>query len=232
MAGALADAGAKLVLAARSAAEIEAVAQRLRDRGAEAEPFAFDATRLHDAEALVGFARERFGRLDILVSNHGIGIGQRAEDTTEETWRRTLEINLTGAFHCCQAAAKAMIEQDRGGSIVVTSSNGSLVGFRGLLAYGASKGGVDQMVRQMAMEWGRYGIRVNAINPGYTAHAMRGGAGGEENAALEEEIRRRTPLGRRGLPEEMAGPVVFLASDAASFISGVTLPVDGGWTAV
>ena len=122
--------------------------------------------------------------------------------------------------------------RNTGGSIIVTSSTASLVAFENLLAYGASKGGVDQMVRQMALEWGRHGIRVNAVNPGYTTHGMRTSAEPrEEDEAFEVAIRNRTPLGRRGTPEEFIGPVVFLASEASSFITGVCLPVDGGYCA-
>ena len=232
MAGGLAAAGANLVVAARSGDEVAAVAETLRAGGAQAESFTFDATRREDSEALVAFAVERFGRLDVLLANHGVGFGQRAEETDDQIWSTTLAVNLTGAFYCCQAAARRMIAAGHGGSIIVTSSTGSLVAFRGLLAYGASKGGVDQMVRQMAMEWGPHGIRVNAINPGYTNHHMRGGAGRHSDPEQEAELARRTPLGRRGDPEEFVGPAVFLASEASSFVTGITLPVDGGYCAV
>ena len=124
-----------------------------------------------------------------------------------------------------------MIAQGDGGSIVVTSSTGSLVGFQGLTAYGASKGGVDQMVRQLALEWGPHNIRVNAMNPGYTDNPMRGSESRSVNESLEEEIRAMTPMARRGKVREFVGPVVFLASEAASFVTGVILPVDGGYCA-
>ncbi len=119
-----------------------------------------------------------------------------------------------------------------GGSIVLISSNASLVGFRGLLAYGASKGGVDQMVRQMAVEWGAHGIRVNALNPGYTTHHMRGSEAEYEDPAYNAEIAARTPLGRAGEPHGFVGPAIFLASEASSFVTGTVMLVDGGWCAL
>jgi NAD(P)-dependent dehydrogenase (short-subunit alcohol dehydrogenase family) len=117
-----------------------------------------------------------------------------------------------------------MIKQKKGGSIILISSTGSLVGFNGLAAYGASKGGVDQLCRQLAVEWGPHNIRVNCVNPGYTTHNMRGTDARHAQAEVEDEMRRMTPMKRRGTPEEMAAPVVFLASPAASFISGVVIP--------
>lgn len=125
-----------------------------------------------------------------------------------------------------------MIEQGEGGSIVMVSSNGSNVAFEGLAAYGASKGGVDQLCRQLAAEWGRYHIRVNTINPGYTDNPMGGRPKDSLTPDLENAIRNLTPLERRGMAQEMVGPVMFLTSDAASFVSGHCLVVDGGYCAV
>ncbi|HTO80633.1 MAG TPA: SDR family oxidoreductase, partial [Methylomirabilota bacterium] len=175
---------------------------------------------------------KRSGGLDIAVVNHGIGFAVAAVETTEEQFRRTVEINLTGCFNVAQAAGRQMIRQGRGGSIILTSSTGSLVGFEGLTAYGASKGGVDQLCRQLAVEWGPHDIRVNCVNPGYTTHDMRGGAGRGAQPDADEDVRRMTPMRRRGTPEEIAAPVVFLASPAASFVNGIILPVDGGYCAM
>ncbi len=232
MAGGLAAAGAKVVVAARSEEEVAASAHAIEAAGGTALAYGFDARRRADCDGLVAFAAERYGKLDIMLVNHGVGGEQRAEETEDGLWDMTLAVNLSGAFYCSQAAGRQMIGQGHGGSIILTSSTGSLVAFHGLLAYGASKGGVDQMVRQLAMEWGRHGIRVNAINPGYTTHDMRHGAGRPENEAFEEAIRRRTPLARRGEPREFIGAAIYLASDASSFVTGITLPVDGGYCAV
>jgi NAD(P)-dependent dehydrogenase (short-subunit alcohol dehydrogenase family) len=232
MATGLAEAGAKVVICARSADEVKATARELTERRLQAHATVFDATLRGSCEALVAETVARYGKLDVMVVNHGLGQVQAAEAVEEGSWERIIAANLTGAFNCAQAAGRRMLAQGRGGSIIFTSSTGSLVGFRGLAAYGASKGGVDQLVRQLAVEWGDRGIRVNAINPGWTTVKMRGARPPEPDPALEEEIRRMTPMQRRGRPEEFIGPAIFLASEASSFITGVVLPVDGGYCAM
>src|SRR5262249_14023788 len=221
MAKALAAAGARVVCGARSMTEVEDTAKEIAAVGGQASAVSLDATKPADCRAIVERAGAASGALDIAVVNHGIGFSTPAEETTEEQFRRMLEINLTGCFNLAQAAGRQMIKQKKGGSIVLISSTGSLVGFRGLAAYGASKGGVDQLCRQFAVEWGPHNIRVNCVNPGYTTHNMRGTDARHAADELNDEMRRMTPMGRRGTPEEMAWPVVFLASPAASFVSGV-----------
>lgn len=233
MAKALAQAGAKVAVGARTMAEVEETAAEINAAGGHAFAVHVDATKPEDCRRMIERAVASGGALDIAVVNHGIGDSAAAEATSEDMFRRMVEINLTGCFNVAQAAGRQMIRQKRGGSIVLVSSTGSLVGFAGLAAYGASKGGVDQLCRQLAVEWGPHNIRVNCVNPGYTTHRMRGSdARGDDEAAVEEEMRRMTPMQRRGTPEEMAWPVVFLASPAAAFISGVVLPVDGGYCAM
>ncbi len=232
MAKGLAEAGAKVACGARSMPEVEETAQGIVAAGGHAFAVHLDATKPDDCRRMVERAVASSGGLDIAVVNHGIGFAAPAEETSEEQFRRMVEINLTGCFNMAQAAGRQMIRQGKGGSIILISSTGSLVGFRGLAAYGASKGGVDQLCRQLAVEWGPHGIRVNCVNPGYTTHNMRGTDARHARAEVEEEMRRLTPMGRRGTPEEIAAPVVFLASPAASFISGVVLPVDGGYCAM
>src|SRR5262249_38065752 len=162
-----------------------------------------DATKPADCRAIVEHAVADSGALDIAVVNHGIGFSRPAEETTEEQFRRMLEINLTGCFNLAQAAGRQMIKQKKGGSILLVSATGGVVGFNGLVAYGASKGGVDQLCRQLAVEWGPHNIRVNCVNPGYTTHNMRGTDTRHAAAELNDEMRRMTPMGRRGTPEEM-----------------------------
>jgi NAD(P)-dependent dehydrogenase (short-subunit alcohol dehydrogenase family) len=232
MAKALAATGAKVVCGARSTAEVEETAAEIVAGGGQAFAVHLDATKPAECRAMVDRAVASSGSLDIAVVNHGIGFASPAEETTEEQFRRMIEINLTGCFNLAQAAGRQMIKQKKGGSIILISSTGSLVGFNGLAAYGASKGGVDQLCRQLAVEWGPHNIRVNCVNPGYTTHNMRGTDTRHAAADLNEEMRRMTPMQRRGTPEEMAAPVVFLASPAASFISGVVIPVDGGYCAM
>ena len=230
MAEGLAGAGAKVVISGRSAEPVEAAAQEMRDAGADAIGVAFDATRRADVARLVDTTVEHYGRLDVMLANHGGGAFVPAIDLDEETWSRVIGINLTGAFNCCQAAARQMIEQGEGGSIIVTSSTSSMVAFENLLAYGAAKGGVDQMVREAAVDWGKYGIRVNSINPGFTTHRPRG-AEYDPDSKAEMDVAREHPLGRVGRPEDFAGPAIFLASSASSFVTGTNLVVDGGYCA-
>jgi gluconate 5-dehydrogenase len=224
----MAEAGANLVTCARTPGAAEAVAKEIAAKGGHAVGLEIDCAERDQCERLVDAALERFGRLDILICNHGIGLNKPAEATTPEEWSEVLQINLSGYFYAAQAASGPMLAQ-RKGAIVMNSSNGSFIGFPGLTAYGASKGGVDQLVRQLAVEWGERGIRVNAINPGWTENLMAHRRPTAVDEAKEAEIRRMTPLRRRGRAEELVGPVIFLASDASSFVTGVCLPVDGGW---
>ncbi len=232
MAEALAEAGALTVCAGRTLAKVEETAAKIRAAGGKAEAFLFDAVNREDCRRLVADTAKRHGKLDIMVVNHGVAFSAPAVDVADRDWSETIAVNLTGAFLCAQAAGRQMIAQGKGGSIVLISSNASLVGFQDLTAYGASKGGVDQLCRQLAIEWGPHNIRVNAVNPGYTANNMAGGDDRHAAVGLNEDIRRMTPMARRGSVAEIAGPVVFLASDAAGFISGVCLAVDGGWCAL
>ena len=222
------EAGARVVTCARTQGAAAAVAEEIAACGGEALGLEVDCADRDACEVLVSQTIARFGALDILVCNHGIGLNKKAEAVTPAEWNEMLRINLTGYFFAAQAASGPMLAQGRG-VIVMNSSNGSFIGFPGLSAYGASKGGVDQLVRQLAVEWGERGIRVNAVNPGWTENLMAHRKAGSLDEAQEREIRRMTPLRRRGRPEEIVGPVLFLASDAASFVTGVCLPVDGGW---
>jgi NAD(P)-dependent dehydrogenase (short-subunit alcohol dehydrogenase family) len=230
MAQGLAGVGANVVVCARSSDQVEATVKEIAAAGGKVHGIVFDATSRAECRRLIDETVARFGGLDVMIANHGSGASAPAEELTDAQWERNITYNLTSAFYCCQEAARTMIAQGRGGSIVVTSSTGSLVGFEGLLGFGASKGGVDQMVRQMAMEWGRHNIRVNALNPGWTTHPPT--AVGKPDDPQEVAIATRTPLGRRGEAGEMAGPAIFLASDASSFVTGITLVADGGWCAV
>jgi len=231
MALALAQAGATVVAAGRSMPGLEETSRLIRGTGAASNPFLFDAVKQEDCRKLVAETAARHGRLDTIVINHGIAKHAPAVDVVDAQWQETLAVNLTGAFLCAQAAGRQMIAQKRGGSIIFISSTASMVGFNNLVAYGSSKGGVDQLCRQLAVEWGPHNIRVNALNPGYTVSDMSGTEARHADPSLNEEVNRMTPLGRRATIEEIAGPVVFLASGAASFVSGVCLAVDGGYCA-
>jgi len=229
---ALANAGAAVLVAGRTESALQETCTAIGERNGQADYHLFDATDSAACDRLVDHAAKTLGRLDIAAINHGIITVASPEDTTDADWRQVIDVNLNSCFYCARAVGKQMIREGHGGSIVLTSSNGSLVSFEGLAPYGASKGGVDQLCRQLAAAWGPHGIRVNTVNPGYTDNRMGGRPDQTFSDEGEREIKKLTPLGRRGRADEIAAPVVFLASDAASFISGHCLVVDGGYCAL
>ena len=227
----LAETGAAVVTSARTAAEADSAAAEIRAAGGRALSMPVDVSDPSACAALIEKAVAEFGRLDILVCNAGIILPNFAEHATAKELDDTLRTNVGGYLYCAQAAEKHMTPQG-GGSIVMTSSNASLVAFPELLTYNISKGGVDQMVRTLAVEWGERNIRVNAFNPGYLEHAMARSEDYGSDPKTEEMIRRMTPMRRRGRVEEIVSVAIFLASDASSFVTGTVLPVDGGWCAM
>jgi gluconate 5-dehydrogenase len=228
---ALAEAGARVLCGARTPAKLEATVATIRAAGGEARAHVVDVTDPTSCTAFVAAAAAAWGGFDIMICNAGIRLPKPAVDTDQATWSRVIDTNLTGCFYSARAAGRWMIEHERGGAIVAVTSNAAFVGFPNLAAYGATKAGVAQMVRTLAVEWAPYRIRVNAVAPGHMAHAMRHASFEREDPRVRDEIGRITPLRRTGRDEELAGPAVFLASDAASFITGVTMPVDGGYVA-
>jgi gluconate 5-dehydrogenase/2-deoxy-D-gluconate 3-dehydrogenase len=227
----LARYGADLVLAARTTPEIESLAGEIRGLGRRAVTVRTDIARKAEVEAMVAAALGLTGRIDVLVNNAGVDFNQPALDYDEGEWDRILGTNLKGYFLCSQAVGRVMVGQ-RAGSIVMNSSIYGSVGAPDNLPYGASKGGVNQLTRMLAIEWAPHGVRVNAIAPGYMTPMSRAPGEPGPSEALERFVKERTPLARRGRAEELIGPVVFLASDAASYVTGCVLAVDGGWTAI
>jgi NAD(P)-dependent dehydrogenase (short-subunit alcohol dehydrogenase family) len=224
--------GASIVINSRSEESIRPVAEEAESMGAEVLALAADVSKSADVERLVDAATRRFGKIDVLVNNAGIDIIKPAEEFSEDEWDQIVDINLKGYFHCAQIAGRRMLEQGTGGSIINNSSIASEVGIHGLLPYSAAKGGVNQITRVLAVEWAQRGVRVNAIAPGYFENIMGGAAEEHSRAEKQEQIITFTPMARRGLPEELVGPVVFLASDASSYVTGAVLFVDGGYTAM
>jgi gluconate 5-dehydrogenase len=223
----LAEAGADVVLGARDTERLEAAAAEVRDAGARAVPVACDVTDAAAVDALVDSAIRDLGRLDIAVAN--AGVFQEWGPTAEldaAAWERIVATDLTGTMFTCRAAASAMTA---GGSIVAVASVAGLVGLPGAAAYTAAKAGVGGLVKSLAAEWAQAGIRVNAVAPGFVVRDDDPLAARPERLA---EIEGRTPLGRRGTPREAALAILFLASPAASFVTGATLAVDGGYTSV
>ena len=182
-----------------------------------------------NARDLIGQAADCFGRIDVLVNNAGIIRRTDALDFSEQDWDEVMAVNLKAVFFLAQAAARQFIRQASPGRIINVASMLSFQGGIRVPAYTASKSGVAGLTRLLANEWAKHGITVNAIAPGYMA--TNNTAALRADPARSSEILGRIPIGRWGLPSDLAGPVVFLASDAASYVTGHVLAVDGGWLA-
>jgi meso-butanediol dehydrogenase / (S,S)-butanediol dehydrogenase / diacetyl reductase len=228
--------GGKIVLIGRDEAAGSAVEQSIRTAGGMARFVQGDVTAQGFAERLVDDVLGKEERIDVLVNNAGILSRSNAADCTDGEWDAAIAANVTAVFQLCRAVVPVMRRQfateRRSGSIVNLASDWALVGARSALAYGVSKGAVAQLTRSMAVDHAKEGIRVNAVCPGDTETDMLlSGRGQEEREALLMRLGRAIPLGHVGQPLDVAVAVAFLASDAASYITGVLLPVDGGNTA-
>jgi NAD(P)-dependent dehydrogenase (short-subunit alcohol dehydrogenase family) len=183
-------------------------------------------------EAAFAAVDDRFGKIDILLAGPAMNTRVHPEDLTYEGWQRCFDVGATSTFLCAREAGRRMIAQETGGSIIVLSSiMGTTAAGRGSLAYSASKGAINQLTKELAVEWARHGIRVNAIQPCQVRTPGLEAFMEDENylsKQLASEFMRGLPFGRLGEPEEIAAAAVFLASDAASLVTGVVLPVDGG----
>ena len=230
---AAASAGARLMLTGRSAERGAGGLAEARAAGADAEFTAGDVTEAGFADRLVAGTVERFGRLAVLVNNAGIALRGPIDRCSDDDWQRTLAVNATGVFYMARAAVRQMKRQGAG-AIVMVASDWALVGGANAFAYCASKGAVLQMARAMALDHGPDGIRVNAICPGdiETPMLLDGIAKrGLDAAEGLKQLGAQFPLGRVGQAAEVAKAILFLASDAASYMTGAALAVDGGHTA-
>jgi len=231
LARALAGAGARLVLAARRVDRLEALADEFVRADVDALPIRCDLAEERDIDALVRSTLDHYGRVDILVNNAGITEVVAAEDEPVEVFDRVVAVDLRGVFLCAQRFGRSMLEARRG-SIVNVASVLGLVGSGQIpqASYAAAKGAVVNLTRELAAQWARRGVRVNAIAPGWFESEMTGHMFGDDRS--ERWMRGRTPMGRPGVSGELDGALLFLASDASSFVTGQTIAVDGGWTIV
>ncbi|HET8523084.1 MAG TPA: SDR family NAD(P)-dependent oxidoreductase [Thermomicrobiales bacterium] len=222
----LAADGVKVIAVDLDPAAVGEVAKTLTAQGSEIEAVTADISSHEDVRRAVARAVERFGGLDILCANAGIADAQPLVEIDERSWRRIIDVNLTGTFFCVQEAAKVMIPQGHGAMVVTASTNAFYVESY-LSHYNASKGGVVALVRSAALELGQYGIRVNAVEPSMVRTRASFIA---EDPVGGPEYLKRVPLGRFAEPAEIASAVAFLASDEASYITGEVVILDGGLT--
>ena len=224
---ALADAGADVALGLRDLDTGAGLVEEIESMGRQALPLQMDVSSMEQIQGSVEQAVEVFGRIDILVNNVGVAPANPAEKVTEQDYDMTMDLNVKATFFTAQAVGKHMIDQ-RGGRIINMSSQAGFIALEDEAIYCTSKAAINHMTRNLASEWAKYNITVNAVAPTFIETP------GTEPWLNDPEFRQsvidRIPLGRVGQPVEVAGPVVFLASDAASLITGSVLLIDGGWT--
>lgn len=206
----------------------ERVSAEIAAMGRKSVALPLDVTDVPTIHAAVAQATERFGHLDIMINNAGIQIARPALDISEDDWDRVVDVNLRGVFFCAQAAGRVMVPR-RSGRIVNIASQNGLIGYFNRAAYCAAKAGVVNLTRVLAIEWAPHNVLVNAVAPTFVRTPM--GERALSDPAVREDILSRIPMGRIAEPEEVVGAVVYLASPAASMVTGHTLLVDGGWTA-
>lgn len=224
--------GAMVIVADKNTQRAQEVAAAIIAEGGIAQPFTVDVAKAVEVKALMAFAVQKLGRIDVLVNNAGYGFAATVVETQEEDWDALMSVNVKGVFLCCKYALPYMISQGRG-AIVNTASAVSVVGIGERAAYVASKGAVAALTRAMAIDHAHQNIRVNCLGVGTvdSPYYDKILAESDHPEALLSGLRNRQVQGRLGQPEEIAAAMVFLASDSASFCTGSTLFVDGGWTA-
>jgi NAD(P)-dependent dehydrogenase (short-subunit alcohol dehydrogenase family) len=221
--------GAKVLIASRNGEHLGPVAKALRDDGGTVESITCDVRDADQVETMFDRAEAAFGGVDVMINNHGASFYARAEDLSPNGFATIVAINLNGTFFCARAAARRWIDRKQGGRIINMSSEAGIYGAPGMSHYAAAKAGVQNLTRTLAMEWAPHGILVNCIAPGPidTPEAATRSWGTPE---MKAQVEKSTALNRLGRVEEIAWPCVFLASEAAGFVTGQTFSVDGGPT--
>lgn len=219
--------GANVVLASRNLDNLKQLEGKVQELGGEALSVATDITQPDQVDLMVSKTIERFKRIDILVNNSGIQIREPAEEMSLENWKKVMDINVTGAFLCSQRVGRVMISKKRGKIINMSSIRGRLGRAKDFISYCASKGGLDSFTRALACEWGKHNIQVNSIAPSLietelSRHSLK-------DPDWLEGFMARVPAKRWGQPIDLAGSIIFFASDASDFVNGQTLYLDGGY---
>ena len=222
----LANAGANMVVVSRTAADCEKTCEEIRAMGREAIALPTDVSDYDSVQTMVQKAVEHYGHIDILVNNAGSAVTKKAEDLTMADWDRVVGLDLRAAFMVAQAVGKVMIQQ-KGGRIINITSVYGYGGGKLVLPYLAAKGGLAQVTNGLAMEWAKHNINVNALVPGYVITPIN--AKEFENEVVYNSIVREIPMRRLGKVEDLIGAAVFLASDAANYVTGAVIAADGGW---
>ena len=228
MARGMASIGASIAVAGRNAEKARSALETLRGMGAKAEFIPVAVTKQDQCLRMVADALAVFGRVDILVNNAGMSIRKRPEDLTEAEFHAVIDTNLTSAFLCSKAVYEPM-KQVGGGKIINIGSMMSIFGTAYASPYASSKGGIVQMSRSFASAWARDNIQVNSVLPGWIDTDLTQNARRQVDG-LYENVLNRTPTGRWGVPDDMAGIAAFLASPASDFVTGAAIPVDGGFS--
>ncbi|MGM9944137.1 MAG: SDR family NAD(P)-dependent oxidoreductase [Lysinibacillus sp.] len=224
-----ADVGAKVVACARTESELILLKEEIQANGGTCEYITCDVGQVEQIERVINYTVETFGSIDILVNNAGMTKKIPALDLSLEDFDQIIRVNLTGVFAFAQVAGRKMVEK-QSGVIINISSVASELGLTGSVAYAASKGGVNQITKTLALEWANLGVRVNGVAPGYVLTPLVE-AVTKVKEGFEDKIKDRTPMNRLATPEEMVGVCIYLASDAASYVTGETIFVDGGMKA-
>ncbi|MFP7485380.1 SDR family NAD(P)-dependent oxidoreductase [Priestia filamentosa] len=222
--------GADVIITGRNEEDLQKTTAKLVEFNASCSYLIADIQNVKQIYSMVDQAYKRLGRIDILINNAGVNIPRPALEVTEEDWDQVLDTNLKGTFFCSQRAGKYMIEQGVAGKIINIVSQMAFVGYVKRAAYCSSKGGAVQLTKALAIEWADKQIKVNAVAPtfietDFTKQMF-------DNKDFYEDVLSRIPLGELAQPNDVTGAVLFLASDMANFITGETIRVDGGWTAI